>query len=205
MEYVILASQPIAPSLCRYIAPSATIVAVDAGWQQAQKLGLTPDLVLGDFDSAPPPPSAKKLLRLPAEKDDTDTYYAARYAVAQGATQVSILGGLGGRLDHTLANLQTLLFLAGNRVQNLMADEQTEIGCVWPGRVEIAARPGWYLSVFAAGGPATGVCLQGVKYPLQNATLTPSFPLGVSNEFAQSTATIQCATGFLLVCLSKAL
>ncbi|MDL2325435.1 thiamine diphosphokinase, partial [Ruminococcaceae bacterium OttesenSCG-928-A16] len=188
MECVILAAQPISKALCRYIPRSAFIIAVDAGWQQAQRLGIEPDLVLGDFDSAPLPQNGHNVHRLPAEKNDTDTYFAVREALARGAQKVTILGGLGGREDHTFANLQTLRFLAENRVENLLVSQTAEIRCLWPGTVLLPPQPSRYLSVFAAGGTASGVCLRAVKYPLHNATLTPGYPLGVSNEFTNKPA-----------------
>lgn len=203
MEYLIIASQPVTEALRRYVPPGAVVLAADAGWKQAQKLGLTPDLVLGDFDSSPLPDRGR-LLRLPAEKNDTDTFYAVRYAAENGAEKVTILGGLGGRLDHTIANLQTLVFLAQRNIPNLMADETTEIYCLWPGHpLSLIPQKGRYLSVFATGGTATGVCLQGVRYPLQNAMLTPQYPLGVSNEFTEETAEISCETGYLLVMVTQ--
>lgn len=80
------------------------------------RVGVEPDLLLGDYDSAPRPEAGAKTVFLPAEKDDTDTYYAARKALELGATDVVIVGGLGGaRLDHTLANLQTLVFFGKKR------------------------------------------------------------------------------------------
>lgn len=196
---VIIASQPVSPVMKRYIAPGAFVIAADAGWQNAQRLGVVPHLVLGDFDSAPPPAEAAELLRLPAEKDDTDTMFAARQALERGFEQLTLLGALGGRLDHQLGNLQVLLYLARRGAVALAAGETAEVRCVAPGTLRLVRQPGRFLSVLAVGGEAAGVFLQGVKYPLENAVLTPDYPLGVSNEFVQDEAVITHSAGYLYV------
>ena len=200
---VIISSQPVHRSMHLYVPPGAFVIAADAGWQRARELGIEPDLVLGDFDSAPAPQTGIEVLRLPAEKDDTDTHFAAREAVRRGFAEVTILGGTGGRPDHTLANYATLLYLAKNGVENLLADEHSEAQCIGPGTLHIAERRQCYLSVFAAGGPAYGVYLAGVKYPLHNANLTPDYPLGTSNEFDGPQAGITVQKGHLLVVVTN--
>ena len=111
MKCVIFAGLPAAPELHGWWADADYVIAADAGYENACRVGVEPDLLLGDYDSAPRPEAGAKTVFLPAEKDDTDTYYAARKALELGATDVVIVGGLGGaRLDHTLANLQTLCF-----------------------------------------------------------------------------------------------
>lgn len=195
---VILAAMPITAVLKPYCANASFLIAADGGYCAAELLGLTPDLLLGDYDSAPPPECTTNVLRLPAEKDDTDTYFAARKALEYGAQEVVLLGGLGGRLDHTLANLHTLLFLQENGVRVLMADETTEVRVLGPG-THCLQRPAFscYLSFFPVDSNASGVTLQGVKYPLKNAVLTNSFPIGVSNEFASEQAAVTVGEGRL--------
>ena len=100
---VIFAGLAVPPHLCQDIGPQDVILAADAGWKTARALGFAPTLALGDFDTAPAP-KGPDVLRLPAEKDDTDTFFAARKALEMGCSEVLILGGIGGRLDHTLAN-----------------------------------------------------------------------------------------------------
>ena len=159
---------------------------------------------MGDFDSAPVPPNAGEVIVLTSEKDDTDTHFAAKEAMRRGASSVIILGGVGGpRYDHMLANLATLYFLAQSGAENLMADEKTEIFCMLPGRRAVAAKKGYFLSVFAYGGTAGGVTLEGLKYPLSRYTVTPAEPIGVSNEFAAETAYITLESGCLMVMLSR--
>lgn len=199
-ECVIIGSRPVGQNMRRYIKPGAFVIAADAGWQRARELGVAPQLVLGDFDSSPIPQGIQApCITLPAEKDDTDMHFAAGQAIERKFTSVVILGGTGGRADHTMANYATLLYLAKHGVQNLLADENTEVRCLLPGSIEIEANSGCYLSVFAYGGTAEGVTLQGVKYPLNNARLSPDFPLGASNEFAGEKAVIKHTQGALMV------
>ena len=127
MKCVIFAGLPAAPELHSWWADADYVIAADAGYENACRVGVEPDLLLGDYDSAPRPEAGAKTVFLPAEKDDTDTYYAARKALELGATDVVIVGGLGGaRLDHTLANLQTLVFLAKNGVCATLADTDND-------------------------------------------------------------------------------
>lgn len=205
---VLLSAAAVTPAMRRYLHPGDTLIACDAGYLQAEKLGAVPDLILGDFDSAPPPQDPAAVV-LPTHKDDTDTHYAARLALSRGAERVTMLGALGGaRLEHTLANLATGLFLAQSGVEVLLADERSELRYLLPGRPltlpdRDAAGPWAYLSVFPFGGPLGGVCISGVAYPLHNAHLTPEYPLGVSNEFAAPTAELRCESGAGLVVLTR--
>ncbi len=203
MKCVIFAGMPVSAAMRRFWQDADTVIAADAGYETARRLGVEPDILLGDYDSAPRPPANAKTWVLPAEKDDTDTYFAARKAIELGADEVAILGGLGGRLDHTLANLQTLVFLAQNGVRAQLVDEANEATALLPGAYRIPARQGWYLSLLSAGEAARGVTLSGLKYPLHEATVTHSFPIGVSNEFVADTATVRFTGGILFLVLSR--
>lgn len=203
---VILSACPVTPAMRRYLAPDACIVACDAGYRNAGILGVTPDLIIGDFDSAPRPPENGHTIVLPHVKDDTDTHYAARWLMQQGAKSVTMLGALGGaRMEHTLANLATGLYLAKGGVQVRLADERSELHYLLPGHPLTLDRADWmYLSLFPLDGPLTGVDMSGVFYPLSQATLTPDFPLGVSNEFTAPQAHLSCISGSGLVILTRA-
>lgn len=207
---VILSASELTTEMVRYLAPEDFIVACDAGYRHAGKLGVKPDLVVGDFDSAPRPTEAKGTIVLPHVKDDTDTHYAARWLLEQGYTRITLLGALGGaRMEHTFANIATGLYLAKNGVETLLANARSELRYLLPGRPMLlkSGNDGgeWkYLSVFPLDGPLTGVALSGVFYPLQDATLTPDYPLGVSNEFTAPTAQLFCAGGCGLVVLTRA-
>jgi thiamine pyrophosphokinase len=188
--------------LPRDLRPAYTI-ACDRGWQYARRLGLTPDLVVGDFDSAPPPDTDVPVERVPTRKDDTDTMLAARRAWEMGYRDMVICCAFGGRLDHALANLQTAVWLAakGARVRLLGAD--TDALVFSGGEARFPRREGWSLSVFALSDACGGVTIRGTVYECENVTLTNAFPLGVSNVWASEEAVVSAESGILLVIQSK--
>ena len=190
---------PLPPELRR----PAFVIACDRGWQHAQALMLRPDLIVGDFDSAPPPETDAPVERVPTRKDDTDTMLAARRALELGFRDVAVCCAFGGRLDHTLANLQTAAWLVsrGARVRLLGAD--TDALVFSGGSAVFPRRDGWSLSVFALSDSCAGVTVRGAKYACENETLTNAFPLGVSNVWASEEATVSARSGILLVIQSK--
>lgn len=203
---LLLSAVPVTGALRRYAQPADFVVACDAGYRNAEVLGVTPDLIVGDFDSAPQPKTSGKTIVLPHVKDDTDTHYAARWLAGQGYSAVTMLGALGGkRLEHTFANVATALWLAKQGVQVRLADERSELHILCPGCPLTLRRGDWmYISLFPLEGVLTGVELIGEYYPLHNATITADYPLGVSNEFVAPQATLKAATGYGLVVLSRA-
>ncbi|WP_300250735.1 thiamine diphosphokinase [uncultured Subdoligranulum sp.] len=204
---VLLSAVPVGPEMAAYLQPGDFIVACDAGYRNAAALGVRPDLIVGDFDSAPQPHTEGDTIVLPHVKDDTDTQYAARWLAEHGFEEVVMLGALGGpRVEHMLANLSTGLFLSLHGVRTILADSRSEMHYLLPGRpLELPRRDWMYLSLFALGAPLTGVFERGVYYPLENATLTElDYPLGTSNEFTEPVARLQCSGGHGLVVLTRA-
>jgi len=174
------------------------VIAADGGLRHCREAGIRPDLVLGDFDSLGKAPEEEQVLRLPVEKDDTDTLAAIREGLRRGYTRFRIYGGTGGkRPDHTLANLQSLLFLAKQGARGWLYDEYAV--CTVLRNAALRLRGDGDFSVFAMDGPAKGVTLRGLKYALQDAELTPDFPLGVSNSFCGGDAEITVRDGTLLL------
>lgn len=204
---VIFSAVPVKKDMADYLLPGDFIVACDAGYRNAARLGVRPDLIVGDFDSAPMPKTDRETIVLPHIKDDTDTQFAARWLLEHGYEEVVLLGALGGaRIEHMLANISTGLFLALHGIRTILADARSEMHYLLPEYPLELERKNWkYLSVFALGAPMTGVSLQGVYYPLQNATLSElDYPLGTSNEFTEPTARLQCRTGHGLIVLTRA-
>jgi len=153
--------------------------------------------VVGDFDSLGYVPEAEEIIQHPVRKDDTDTLLAIRLGLERGYRNFVIIGAIGGRLDHSFANLQALLFLRDHRARGLLYGDGFAITAVTDGSITIEGRG--TLSVFAFTPTVKGVYLRNVSYPLEDAALTSSFPIGVSNEFMEGPATIGCTEGTLLV------
>ena len=203
---VIISACPVSPELAEALRPDDFIIACDAGYRNCAPLGRRPNIIVGDFDTAPcPEQQDDDIIVLPHVKDDTDTQYAAHWLLEHGYDEITLLGALGGaRLEHTLANLATGLYLAKNGVSVLLADERSELRFLTPGRALVLAHHDWkFLSLFPMEGTLTGVCLRGVYYPLEDAVLTAEYPLGVSNEFTADTACLQCSSGCGVVVLTR--
>ena len=200
---VILSAVPVSTALCRYVQPGDFVVACDAGYRNAERLDLRPDLIVGDFDSAPQPKTEHETIVLPHVKDDTDTEYAAKLVSEKGFDEVLLLGGLGGRrVEHTLANLCTGLGLEQRGVRTTLLDERSRITYVMPGETRRYPKEKYFFfSAFPMEGRAQGVCERGSYYELTDAELTASYPLGVSNEYAAGSdcITISTRSGALVV------
>ena len=175
------------------------VIAADGGLDWLEGQGIRPHLAVGDFDSLGRVPSGVPVVRHPAEKDDTDMMLAVEEGLARGCRRFFLWGGLGGRLDHTLANLHLLDFLAGKGCEGFLLGDTTAITALRGGTLAFPPGQKGILSVFAWGGPAEGVTLCGLRYELENGTLTPHHPLGVSNEFIGTPATVSVRNGTLLV------
>ena len=175
------------------------ILAADGGYVHLRERGMEPHLLVGDFDSLGYVPQHLKIVRHPVCKDDTDTALAIREGWKRGMREFHIYGGMGGRLDHTLANLQLLVGLSERGGTGYLLDD----GCVATALTEGALRfPAGYqgtLSVFAAGGPAEDVTLTGLLYPLEGGRLAGDVPLGVSNEFLGGPSQVVVGRGTALV------
>ena len=180
------------------------IICADGGLRHIQKLGLTPDVLIGDFDTASPDGYGScEIIKYPCEKDDTDTMLAAKLAADRGYNEVTIYGGIGGRIDHTFANIQTLNFLnkkgttaeliGDNEIMTILKDEEKTF----------FRKDGFYFSVFSFSEKSSGVFLEGVKYPLTNALIDNSFPIGVSNEILDDYCTVKLKKGTLLIVFSR--
>ena len=177
------------------------VLAADAGYEICRREGIVPDLVLGDFDSMEQPENFGNVLRVPVEKDDTDTMLAVKTALENGCDEVYLYGGTGGkRLDHTLANLQTLLFIRRRGARGYLYDDDFIWTAVENESLTIRREVEWGLfSAFCLGDRAEGIDEVGFQYPLQDASLTPEFPLGVSNHIMEDTATVTVRKGALIV------
>ena len=181
-------------------ADGAYIIAADSGLASARKLGLVPDLIAGDFDSwTDPLPEGPEILRVPAEKDVTDTVLACEVALDRGYTRLTIVGGTGGRAEHSLSNILWLYSLKKRGTDAFLTDGRNEFRVLLDETCAIPREDGWYFSLFALG--ACAVTAVGCKYPLpEPVRLTwdnPSY--AVSNEVAEAKALVTAEGPVLLV------
>ena len=180
------------------IAADDFIIAADGGLVHTEALGLTPNMILGDFDSLGYVPAGSKVF--PVEKDDTDAMLAVKKGLELGYTDFLLYGSLDGpRLDHTVANFQTLQYFADHGATGTLVGKTQLVTLVQNNKITLPARNAGTVSVFCMGKDALGVTIKGLKYALENGTLTAGFPLGVSNHFIGQPAEISVKDGSLLV------
>ena len=185
------------------VPEGAFVIAADAGLKALQSAGIEPDLIVGDFDSLGETPQGENVIYHKPEKDDTDMILAVREALDRGAKTILIYGGLGGRLDHEYANIQTLAFIAENGARGYLFGRGCVCTVVKNGGLAFEAELEGRISVFSQGSRAEGVDLVGLKYPLTNYTLTNDYPLGVSNEFTGVSSQVSVKNGLLAVMWSS--
>lgn len=181
------------------VPEGAFLIAADAGLRYLRARGIAPDLILGDFDSLGERPVGGNVIYHQPEKDDTDTMLAVREGLARGYDRFLIYGALGGRLDHTLANLQTLAFLCEHGARGYLSGEGTAATAFRNGGIAFRDTMRGGVSVFTLGADAEGVFERGLKYPLTDYTMSAAFPIGVSNEFTGVPSEINVRNGTLLV------
>ena len=185
------------------IENAACVIACDRGYEYAARCGVKPDLLLGDFDSYTGAlPAGVEVLRLPVEKDDTDTMSAVRRALALGYDDIRIYCALGGRLDHLYANIQSAAFAVRHGARAELIGRDAHIYVFTGGALSLPPRAGWSLSLFAVSDECRGVAVRGTKYTLSDAVVTNSFPIGTSNEW-RGTAEISVEAGVLAVMLCR--
>lgn len=177
------------------------VIAADSGLHNAKSLSFEPDMLVGDFDSLGREnvPHGIKLAEFPAEKDFTDTQAAVEIALENGAGEIIIVGGLDGRLDHTLSNMAILRFLFEKRVRAHITDGRNRIRYIKNTNEIIVRSPYKYLSVIADDEVAKGVDIEGCKYPLKNARLSRNHQFAVSNEIVGNCALVSVKKGGLFI------
>ena len=178
------------------------VIAADGGLEHTRRLGIQPDEILGDFDSLGFVPDDSRVF--PVEKDDTDAMLAVRRGLSLGYREFWFYGSLDGpRLDHTIANFQTLQFLCDHGAFGYLIGNDYIVTAVKNGELRFPAEAKGTVSVFCLGSDAQGVTLEGLHYPLEKGILSAGFPLGVSNHFTGSPARIRVEEGSLLVLWDK--
>ena len=174
-------------------------IAADSGYKNAVTLGDRVDILLGDFDSLTVDistlPDKIEKITVPAEKDETDTQLAVNTALSKGADDIVIIGGLDGRLDHTLSNLAILEAMSEMGVHAVITNGHNRVRYI-RSTSALLARSGFkYLSIIAADDVVKGVTIEGCKYPLENAKLSRKFQYAVSNEIVGNCALVSVKRG----------
>lgn len=186
------------------------VIAVDGGFRYCQMLGILPDLILGDMDSASEEERAvieeieredpSRIHRLKPEKDDTDTLSAVREGLERGYRKFYFYGALGGRLDHSIANIQTLLFLKKQGAVGYILTDTQLVTVIRNEEITFHAGVEGRMSLFSMGEKAEKVTIKGMKYVLTEDTVTNDFPIGISNEFIKTEeALVRVENGELLI------
>lgn len=170
------------------------IIAADGGYAAAVNAGLEPSVIIGDFDSGSVPQSAAAhIIKLNRDKDETDMLAAVKLGIRRGYKTFVLYGGVGGRLDHTVANIAVLCYLNAFGARGYLIDRDSVCTVITDDEFILPPSARGTVSVFAYGGEAFGVDIKGLSYRLENARLTPEFPIGVSNATASSGKIIEFA------------
>lgn len=188
------------------------VIAVDGGLSYCGILMVEPDLIIGDFDSVTESEKEAivalekeipdRIIRLKPEKDDTDMLFAIKHALKHGYRDFRIYGATGGRFDHTLANIQCLLYLKNHDATGYLCDGAGMILVLKNESVCFQAGLEGYLSLFSLREESRGVSICGMKYELDGAVMTNDFPIGISNEFVGKEAEITVEDGELVCMIS---
>ena len=178
------------------------VIAADAGIKNTHKFNIKPDFIIGDFDSLGYTPTDSNTIIHPIEKDDTDTGICLQTALDQGYREILIIGGLGGRLDHTMSNIQLITGKCHLADRISIRDKSNSCTVITNGSVTLPYIKNQYVSIFSMTEKSTGVTTSGLKYPLDNATMVYGSTLGTSNEIIDKEATISVKDGRLLIITS---
>ena len=189
---------------CVKVNEDDLVICADRGYASAKKLGVVPHIIVGDFDSYDGElPENAEIIRSIPEKDDTDTLLAIKTAIERGADELVIYGAMGGRFDHTVANIRSLAYIYEKGCTGTIEDDDNIITVCGVGRHSFPCMDGYYFSVFAMTDELRIASMTGVKYPLSDYVMTGSFPIGVSNEITGENAVLDITGGLALIVRSK--
>lgn len=188
------------------------VIAVDGGLDYCAVLNVEPDLILGDFDSLSGEEYAaveqleqqipERVIRLQREKDETDGLAALQEGLKRGYKEFRIYAGTGGRFDHTLANIQCLLYLKNRGAAGYLVDGTGMMLVIKDEAIHFKRNLKGTLSLFSMVEESKGVTIRGMKYELDRASVRNDFPIGISNEFIGQEAEILVEDG-TLVCMLR--
>ncbi len=204
--YIVGAAADKIPCSTPFINENDFLIAADGGLKVVSALNLKPNLCIGDFDSLGYKPKGENIIEFASEKNETDTFLAYLEGKKRNFDTFVIFGGIGGtRIDHTIANIQMLEYIAKRGEKALLVDDGVIITAVNNDTIKIPKKKTGYVSIFCLGNDSCDVKISGLKYELDNINLKSEFPLGVSNEFIDKPAEIEAKNGtILLICFDSA-
>lgn len=179
------------------------VIAADGGYMHLKNSNIPVDLLIGDFDSLDIIPDVPRIIKLKKEKDDTDLFAAISQGLKQGYKIFHIYGGTGGRFEHTLANIQLVAFLSQNNARGYLFGNDYTLTAITNTIVYFDELATGYLSVFSHTDKSFGVTIKGLKYPLNEAEITNTFSLGISNCFMGQKSSISVKNGTLVLCYGR--
>lgn len=183
----------------QHLLPDDFYIFCDGGLKHRQSLQVTPDLLVGDFDSWDNPKTETETIVLPREKDDTDTFFGVKEGVKRGFEDFLLIGVIGGRFDHSLGNISALLYLTGLGKKALIIDDYSSIEVVSSQPVFIEQNI-QYFSVLNIDGKAKGITIKNAQYPLEHAEIIWDYQYGISNQVLPGkTAEVTTQEGRLLL------
>lgn len=197
--YIIGACQEAGNDICILNNNKELVIAADGGYDFLRSKNIVPDIVLGDFDSVSILPEHKTVIRYPIKKDETDTFLSYKAGKEREYEYFVIYGGIGGRIDHTIANIQMLSYIAENKGRGFLVGDGAIITAIHNSFIEFPKDYTGKISVFSTENTSKNVEITGLGYSAENILLNSSFPLGVSNEFIGERAKISVGEGTLLV------
>lgn len=184
-----------------YISDSF-VISADSGYDKCVRLGITPNLIIGDFDSSSEPHTDIEKIVLPVQKDDTDTFFSVKQAVERGFNDIIILGGIGSRVDHTYANILCLNYCFERNVKCSLINKNNRISVI-SGENIISRGIYKCFSLYPLFDKCEGVSIKNADYPLDNACVLPSEQFMQSNAFKGDTASVSVKKGKLLLIMSN--
>ena len=181
---------------------SRFIISADSGYQKCLKLNITPDLIIGDFDSSAKPETYIETIVLPVRKDDTDTFFAVKEAIKRGFDDIIILGGIGSRFDHTYCNILALDYCLDRNVKAVLLNKYNKIE-IFNKSFSFNKKDYSSFSFYALFGDCIGLTTRGTQYDLTDYTLKSDCPLAQSNSFKQEKVTVDFNSGKILLIQSN--
>ncbi|MGL5757170.1 MAG: thiamine diphosphokinase [Paraclostridium sp.] len=187
------------------------IICADGGAKHLYDLKIAPDYILGDLDSLEKPiidyykKKGVKFKKFPQRKNETDTQLCVHLAKDLGVSQIHLIGALGGRIDHTIANINLMYYIKELGISSIIKNSDEEIYIIENGKISINGKKGSTISILPIKGNVNGVTLEKLEYPLDNANINFGNPIGLSNIMKEDSFNVKVDKGSLIIIVNKVL